>query len=227
MLDHERQAYWVCWKLFPLPVLLAAIEQWAREEKGTFFPTAPAILALADRIWQAQVMAHRTEEHHEDRITATQLLSGPVEAWGEAESLPAWSVRLVRDLMDGTVMPGSNEHQQRQGEVEALARVGVSPCCDRAGLTSYEVVAHGIRRTNAARCDCARGQQSAYRSYPMISRERGQADRGTEALERGRSERGQRIAEYHAAGTARLEPCTAACQHGASIPLSRLSGGLQ
>ena len=192
--------------------------------KQGFPPDVGEVVEYLYRCGQAEDLRARPANDHE---TAAKLLTGPIDAWGEAQSLPALSVALVRDLMDGTVEPGSDEHQRRQGEIEALARVGVSPCCDRDGLTSYEVIAHGIRRTNAARCDCARGHQSAYRSYPMISRERGQAEMGAEDIARGRQERGQRIAEYHAAGAARLEPCTAACQHGASIPLSRLSGGLQ
>ena len=161
-----------------------------------FPPDIGEVVEYLYRCGQAEDL--RTRPHHEaiDRATATKLLSGPVEAWGAAESLPATAVQLVRDLMEGTVMPGSDDHQRRQQEIVGLAGGVGPPCCDRDGLTSYEVIAHGIRRTNAARCDCPRGQASAYRSYPVVDRSRPRVDTSVQDFADRRAEGARREVEY-------------------------------
>lgn len=130
------------------------------------FPTVDEFTPIADRIWNDQHTQRRSESYRVEQQTA-KLLSGPVEAWGENDSLPATAVRLVRDLCEGTVKPGSEEHARRQAEVERMARVAVSPCCDVDGLVSYQVVKDGRRYTYAARCACPKGLNSRYQGFPV------------------------------------------------------------
>ena len=133
------------------------------------FPTVDEFVPVADRVWQNRQVEQRAAQTHdelEDRTNGRRLLSGPIEAWGEPESLPAKSIRLIRDLCDGLVKPGSEEHQRRPAEIEAMAKGGPDPCCDRDGLVSYTIRKMGRDYSYTARCACPRGKSSQYQSFP-------------------------------------------------------------
>jgi hypothetical protein len=126
MSQVQLDAYWAVWKLFPLPILSEALSQWMAGEDGKYFPAAPVIVPLADRVWQSVVRREATQQRLDEHQAADRLLTGPVAAWGDPGSLPRAAVQLVRDLCTpGGLVAGSPEHHARQAEIERLAGASV------------------------------------------------------------------------------------------------------
>lgn len=163
-------------KVFPFDLAQAWMPTYfgARDPKRDGFPPELGeVVHALDRFWEIRQERQREQALLEADAVAKRLLTGPVEAWGDAKTLAAQAVALVRALMEGTITPGSPEHQAAQAAVQALARVGVAPCCDKRGVTGYQVQRHGSLYAYAARCDCPRGLASAYMGFPVVDRSRG------------------------------------------------------
>lgn len=212
--DEQNRAYWHTWKFFPGDILARALDAYARGEGGGRFPTAPAIGLLADRIWHEASAKARHEDRARERRAAAMLLEGPVAAWGERGTLARMAVELVRDLCNGSILPGSEDHQRRQAEVERKAGRWPERCSCADGLLWYTRSQGDRVASYVARCACPLGEQRPA-AYPRMAPDEAQSRQTSEAQRR--EQRDRAIARYHAQGDARMEPCGPYCDHESAI----------
>lgn len=63
--EEERKAYWTAWRRYSALVVLTAMDGWMQSDQAVYFPSAPAIAALADRAQHEQSL----KRHQQDRAT--------------------------------------------------------------------------------------------------------------------------------------------------------------
>ena len=91
----QLDSYWSIWSHFPYDVLAEALSRWMAAPDGKFFPTAPALVPLADRIWAEQVKQNHDAKRQDERRGWRQITDQTRDDVGSL------AISLIQSYFDG------------------------------------------------------------------------------------------------------------------------------